>query len=317
MKTPLISVIVPVYNREGYLDRCIGSILAQTYGHLEILLVDDGSTDRSGTVCDGYAARDARIRVLHRENGGVSAARNMGLDCCQGDYIAFVDSDDFIRPDMYRAMLEAMEEHGAAVCVCQWQYLRTDGTGAVDLARVDPAIFGTMSSGEFARFLYRGAYENGVVVSPCNKLYRRDCFRGLRFSGRYAEDDGLHTQLLSREFPVYVMQEQFYIYAENPDSLSHRGFRQESLAILDILRRRTALFRRDPFLVRESKRTYCNLYIEYFYRAKDAQIPMPGPGTFRRYVRDLVSGRECGAKFALRMGLFLLSPALYRALLVR
>ena len=313
---PLISVIVPVYNTKAHLARCIGSILEQTYEHLEVILVDDGSTDGSGALCDAFAARDSRVQVLHQRNGGSGAARNAGLERCTGAYVAFVDSDDYLLPQMYDSMRRALEEHRAAVCVCQWQYQR-GGEWVVDSGRVDPGMFGSMSCREFARGLYKGAYENGLVVSVCNKLYRRELFRELRFEGCYAEDDALHTALFSGECSVYVMREQYYVYVEHPGSLSRRGFRAESLRILDILAQRTERFREDPFLVRESKRTYCNLYIEYSFKAKRAGILMPPQIRFRTYARELVRSRECGLKFALRMGLFALCPALYRILLVR
>ena len=102
MRTPLISVIIPVYNVEKYLRRCLDSVIAQTYQNLEIICVDDGSIDDSGKICDQYAVRDARIKVIHQENQGLSAARNRGLDAAEGEYIAFVDSDDYILEDMYK-----------------------------------------------------------------------------------------------------------------------------------------------------------------------------------------------------------------------
>lgn len=100
-----ISVIVPVYNAEKYLDRCVESIVAQTYKNLEIILVDDGSTDNSPAICDAWAKKDSRIRVIHKKNGGVSSARNAGLDACTGDYIGFADADDWMEPDMYEVLI--------------------------------------------------------------------------------------------------------------------------------------------------------------------------------------------------------------------
>ena len=107
LKQGLISVIVPVYNVEQYLDRCVCSILNQTYQNLEIILVDDGATDSSGRMCDEYAKRDERIKVVHKQNGGLSDARNAGLAAATGEYIGYVDSDDWIEPDMYEKMYEA------------------------------------------------------------------------------------------------------------------------------------------------------------------------------------------------------------------
>lgn len=113
-----LSVIVPVYQAAEYLDCCVESILAQTFSDLELILVDDGSTDGSAARCDRWAAADSRVRVIHRENGGVSAARNMGLDAARGEYVAFVDSDDWVEPQMYENLLAAAREYDCAVVLC-------------------------------------------------------------------------------------------------------------------------------------------------------------------------------------------------------
>ena len=131
MRTPLISVIIPVYNVEKYLRRCLDSVIAQTYQNLEIICVDDGSIDDSGKICDQYAVRDARIKVIHQENQGLSAARNRGLDAAEGEYIAFVDSDDYILEDMYKKMLDKLLDYSVDLCVCQWQYEFSDGRQVV------------------------------------------------------------------------------------------------------------------------------------------------------------------------------------------
>lgn len=114
----LISVIVPVYNVENYINKCVDSILSQEYGNLEVILVDDGSSDRSGQICDDYAEKDARVVVIHQVNSGVSAARNAAIAAVRGDYVGFVDSDDFVDPDMYKVMLETAAEHGSDIVEC-------------------------------------------------------------------------------------------------------------------------------------------------------------------------------------------------------
>ena len=115
---PLISIIVPVYNVEKYLSKCIDSIINQTYKNIEIILIDDGSTDSSGAICDKYALVDSRIHVLHIENSGVSNARNVGLNHATGDYIGFVDSDDYIEPNMYELLLEELIADDVDVVQC-------------------------------------------------------------------------------------------------------------------------------------------------------------------------------------------------------
>ena len=117
----VISVIVPVYKVEKFLDRCINSIIQQTFTNLEIILVDDGSPDRSGEICDEWKMKDKRIRVIHKENGGLSDARNKGLDVATGDYVAFIDSDDWIDPDMFQLLYDATQKYQADIAECSWR----------------------------------------------------------------------------------------------------------------------------------------------------------------------------------------------------
>ena len=114
--TPLISVIVPVYNVEKYLKKCVNSICNQTYENLEIILIDDGSTDNSGLICDELSCKDNRIVVIHQNNGGQATARNMGLSAAKGEFIGFVDSDDWIEPKLYETMLSIIQNHDIAIC---------------------------------------------------------------------------------------------------------------------------------------------------------------------------------------------------------
>lgn len=121
MSEPLISVIVPVYNAEKYIEKCVASIRAQTYRNLEIILVDDGSCDRSGELCEAFALEDSRIVVIRKENGGVASARNAGLDAMHGDYVGFVDADDWIDPEMYEVLLQRMIAENAQIS-CYGRY---------------------------------------------------------------------------------------------------------------------------------------------------------------------------------------------------
>lgn len=116
--TKQISVIIPIYNVEKYLPKCIDSVINQTYGNIEILLINDGSTDNCGLICDHYADKDNRVNVIHKENGGLSSARNVGLSLAEGRYIAFLDSDDWIDPEMYKVLIEALERTGADIAAC-------------------------------------------------------------------------------------------------------------------------------------------------------------------------------------------------------
>ena len=124
---PLISVIVPVYNVEQYIHQCVDSILSQTYKNLEIILVDDGSPDNCPAICDEYARNDDRVKIIHQENGGISAARNSALDLCTGEYIAFVDSDDWIESNAYEEMMSEMQKKDLDVVFCGVNVITADG----------------------------------------------------------------------------------------------------------------------------------------------------------------------------------------------
>lgn len=135
----LISIIVPVYNVEQYLDDCLISIINQTYKNLEIILIDDGSTDKSGKICDEYAKKDSRIIVIHKENGGVSSARNAGLRIAKGAYIGFVDPDDWIAEDMYEVLYSNAKKYDADVSVCKYKIVknrRKDNLNAINLIKL-------------------------------------------------------------------------------------------------------------------------------------------------------------------------------------
>lgn len=316
MRTPLISVIIPVYNVEKYLHRCLDSVIAQTYQNLEIICVDDGSIDDSGKICDQYAVRDARIKVIHQENQGLSAARNRGLDAAEGEYIAFVDSDDYILEDMYKKMLDKLLNYNVDLCVCQWQYEFSDGRQVVKRKNIDPTIYGRKASLEFARFLYMGNYENGVVVAAWNKLYRRVLLDKIRFEGRIHEDEAFCGRIMAKNISVYVMEEQFYVYAQNGDSLTNKPFSANKFFFLDTLAERRELFKSDAFIRQETEQLYCNMYIEYCLRARKDDVAVSHPERYRQIFRKMFSSlrREgkTNIKFRLRMMLFSFSPSLYR-----
>ena len=171
---PKISVIVPVYKVENFLDRCVESIVGQTYENLEIILVDDGSPDNCPALCDAAAAKDARIRVIHQKNGGLSAARNAGLDAARGAWIGFVDSDDYIAPEMYEVLYQAVQSTGADLALCD--YAEVDETGAPCL----PPYTGLAQRIFTGRELLKRA-TNTMAQPAWNKLYRRAIFAQLRY----------------------------------------------------------------------------------------------------------------------------------------
>lgn len=195
----MISVIVPVYNTKEYLERCINSLLLQTYSDMEIILVDDGSTDGSGELCDRFAAGDLRVRVFHKENGGSSSARNLGIDNAKGDYIGFVDSDDYVDADMYERLYAAIREYHVNAAQIGRDEIAPDGGILPDIC-IPPEKSECIAPEKFMEelLMHRGD------CSFCTKLIRRELFSSeSRFPlGVLNEDFHLLIQMLDRIGPI-------------------------------------------------------------------------------------------------------------------
>lgn len=214
----LVSVIVPIYRVEKYMRRCIDSILVQTYKDLEVILIDDGSPDDCGKICDEYAKKDARIKVIHKENGGLSSARNVGLDVATGEYISFVDGDDFISPIMIQTMVEKLEENSAELCICGFQYTDEDGNF---LQKSTKAI---IQDGVMSREIAISKL-NGYYVIACNKLYKKQLFSHLRFKeGKIHEDEFIMHYIFDRCKTIVTLSERFYFYVQQPRSIMNSAF---------------------------------------------------------------------------------------------
>lgn len=214
--TPFLSVIVPVYNVESYLSRCVDSILVQKVDGMEIILVNDGSRDSSGTICDEYARKDSRIRVLHKENGGLSSARNAGLDICRGEYIAFVDSDDWIEPDAYENMLKTARELDVKL-VCGGRYDVSSRTGEKKLGLCPPKTE-KISAEELVGRIF--TWDN-CDSSACDKLYHRSLLENWRFPmGKVCEDVPVMYRIILQTEWVAVYGHPIYNYFHRHGSIT-------------------------------------------------------------------------------------------------
>lgn len=217
MNSPKISVIVPVYRVEPYLRKCLDSIVNQTYRELEIILVNDGSPDNCGAICDEYAAQDERIRVIHKPNGGVSSARNAGLAAAAGEWIGWVDPDDWIEPDFYEALLALAGRYGADILQSGMIY-DAGGTQTVQFApeRTICCAKGVQAYPETGRH----QYSNSVG----NKLYRAEVLEGIRFRGNFliGEDLLFNLDALARAGAVVLDSHAGYHYIQRSESVCHR-----------------------------------------------------------------------------------------------
>lgn len=212
----LISVIIPIYKVEEYLEECITSIVNQTYSNLEIVLVDDGSPDNCPHMCDEWAGRDSRIKVIHKANGGLSDARNAGIGIASGEYIAFVDSDDFIKLDMLEKLHAALVKADADIAAC----------GILTCEGKKQAAWGCRNTVGTPEQIYALLYnDTAYPVAAWNKLYRRNCWETLRFPvGKTCEDAFTTYQLIHNAQRIVMIPEALYCYRIRSGSIMTSAF---------------------------------------------------------------------------------------------
>lgn len=222
MSDSKISVIVPIYKVEKYLRKCIESILCQTYTNLEIILVDDGSPDSCPQICDEYAKKDLRIKAIHKENGGLSSARNRGMEFVTGEFISFIDSDDYIHPQAYEKMLATLEKHSADMVICGMRYVNEDGSdfkNVVSSPIVDEILD---KDGGFNKLAGQGYF---YYVTAVNKLYKKSVFNTLRFpEGRIHEDEYLIHHIIDACNRIACIKEELYYYVQRSESIMNTQY---------------------------------------------------------------------------------------------
>ena len=218
-QTEVISVAVAVYNSDAFLERAIESILNQTYRNLEVILVDDGSTDGCPEICDRYAAQDSRVRVIHKKNGGLFSSRNVGIEQASGTYLAFVDGDDWLEPDMYEKMLSCLKEQEADLAVCQYRRIYKDGTVDRSTGRL------VVMEGQEILEKYLEEEESLPIQNAAwNKLYKRSILGDLTFPPRWYEDMLYTVRLLNLPKRSVFLDQACYNYVcDRSTSIMNRG----------------------------------------------------------------------------------------------
>lgn len=233
----LISVVVPVYNVESYLDRCVKSIIDQTYSNLEILLVDDGSTDNSSVLCDAWALKESRIKVIHKTNGGLSDARNVGMTNSMGEYIAFIDSDDWIAPEMLERLIKSIQENKSDISACAVEMVWGDGTPSKLLTVRTNCVLSCIEA-------QKALLEESLLKQPVwYKLYKRSCICNILFEvGKYHEDVFWSFQAIGNANSVSLIDYIGYYYYQRPNSIMGAGYSLKRLDVIEAYTKRVQYF---------------------------------------------------------------------------
>ncbi len=237
-KNPLISIIVPIYNVEKYIRQCIENIRCQTYKDLEIILVDDGSPDNCGKICDEYAKLDDRVIVIHKENGGLSSARNAGIDIATGDYLGFVDGDDWIKSDMYESMLKNILNNEADISVCGF-YLSFVNLNIPNYNKKELLL---LTPEQAIKECLNGIKFN---VSAWDKLYKKSIFDEIRYpEGKIYEDAYVIVEILDKCKKVVVDTEPKYYYRQRSGSILQSKYNSRLIDLIDAFNNNLAIVKR-------------------------------------------------------------------------
>lgn len=253
-----ISVIVPIYKVEDYLHRCVDSIINQTYANLEIILVDDGSPDNCPMICDEYAKKDSRIRVVHKKNGGLSDARNAGIDIATGEYIMFIDSDDFVDIEMMESMMKNMIDNNVDMVVCNIKYVYEDRE-VVKYNQADRILDRYEAMEEYLK--------DGVVQAVAwNKLYKKSLINDMRYKvGKTNEDEFFTYKVVDKTDKIYYNSRPFYNYIQRDSSIMGKYSLKRLDGVEASYERLNFIKERYPDLYEKEKKTFINLCI-YSYQ---------------------------------------------------
>ena len=222
----LITIVVPIYKVEKYIDKCINSIQNQTYKNLEIILVDDGSPDNCGKICEDYAQKDSRIIVIHKENGGLSDARNAGIDIAKGKYITFIDSDDYIEPEYVELQYRTIIKDKSDIAISSHKVIYENGT-ILEKATGEESLLNPKE------VLRRILYDEGIDLSAWAKLYKKELFQEIRYpKGRLFEDAATTYKLVDKSNKISINSKSTYNYIIRNNSITNENFSESKMDLI-------------------------------------------------------------------------------------
>ncbi|MFG6149943.1 glycosyltransferase family 2 protein [Halobacillus sp. B23F22_1] len=317
---PEISIIVPVYKVEKYLEKCIDSILSQTFKNFELILVNDGSPDNCGKICEYYKQKDSRVNVIHKENGGISDARNMGLNYATGNYIGFVDSDDYLLTNMYEVMYNTAIKNGSDIVVCDFFKLNEDENDVSKCEDRDSPII-NLTNYEALEKIYTEIPETFVVV--WNKLFKKEIFKEVKFDkSKIYEDEFITHKLLLEAKKVTYIRKKLYNYLIREGSIVNSPYNVSKLDKVFALNERVNLFRRlrNKKILHLSEIRYTDLLFWNYFVTEDNILNSNKElkilkKTFNRNLPGLLANPFFSIKQKVFFIIFFVKPKLFKLLI--
>ena len=312
---PILSIVVPIYKVEEYLDDCINSILEQTFKEFELILVDDGSPDKCGQICDKYADKDRRIKVIHKKNGGLSSARNAGINVAKAKYIGFVDSDDIIDKNMYMNLIKLASMNDADIVCCDiLKFYNYKEILEKENTMENIKIFNNI---EAIRNLYNDLYLDTVVA--WNKIYKRSLFKDIRFPvGKLHEDEFTTYKLIYESKKIIYTNQKLYYYRQTPNSIMNSKFNVKRLDILEAFEERQKFVKQvgNKELYSDTLKAYFRLLMGMYIKCKENDLENEILNEIKEKSKKIYG--ECikciniSLKTKVLFTIFRLSPSMYK-----
>ncbi|MEH7225929.1 glycosyltransferase [Bacillus sp. JJ1566] len=315
-----ISIIVPIYNLEKYIHKCVSSILSQSFTNFELILVNDGSTDQSGKICDEYAEKDNRVKVIHKENGGIASSRNAGLEVAVGKYIGFVDNDDYINKFMYEILYKHAMEHSSDIVVCD--YINIDEGQKVDTELLEQNYNTQHFSNLGAlHFIYEDM-EKDTFIYPWNKLYKRSLFSNIKYElGNIYDDESVAHELLYKCNSVTYIQNGLYYYVKRKGSQINTAFTIKKFGRVYALKAREVFFRKNKERELHDKalKHYMQVFFWYYFMATSTLTGIKKElkalkRTFDKSLIYLLAHKDISWKQKLMCVVFSVNPDIFRVI---
>lgn len=315
---PKISIIIPVYNAEKYLRKCIESILSQSFNDFELILVNDGSSDNSLDICKEYSKNDGRVRIICKENGGAASARNEGLNIAKGDYIAFIDADDFINKDMYKILYNMAIKNDADLVICEYLNIEEDEEKKYDEINNMNYYEKQYDNTECLNLIYSD--RNISMIVPWNKLYKKNIFENIRYpEGRICEDEFIAHRILHKCEKILYTNRCLYYYVQSSNSVMRKPFNRKRLDSVYAFQDRMYFYKKlgEKNLIYKSQITYYNnLFILYFKMEKEGwkckeEYKMVRKD-FLKFLILYAKNPFCEYKDKISILLFMISPFIYK-----